>query len=77
MLESRLSFCRGVQDVVVKVILASICGSDMHPYAGRGVRLDDGIIFGHEFVGEVVDVGSEVHRPIAHAHARRILHTHM
>ncbi|KAK9834732.1 hypothetical protein WJX74_008783 [Apatococcus lobatus] len=47
-------------DIVVKVKLASICGSDMHPYAGRGVQLDAGIIFGHEFVGEVVDVGSEV-----------------
>lgn len=49
-----------LQDVVVRVKLASICGSDMHPYAGRGVQLDDGIIFGHEFVGEVVDAGSEV-----------------
>lgn len=50
-----------MQDVIVKVALASICGSDMHPYAGRGVQLDEGIIFGHEFVGEVVDVGPEVH----------------
>ncbi len=44
----------------MEVKLASICGSDMHPYSGRGVLLDDGIIFGHEFVGVVVAAGSEV-----------------
>ena len=49
-----------VQDVIVKVTLASICGSDMHPYAGRGVALDHGITFGHEYTGVIVETGSEV-----------------
>ena len=41
-------------------LACSICGSDMHPYAGRGVPLDSGITFGHEFTGQVVAAGSEV-----------------
>ena len=56
-----------MQDIVVQIQVASICGSDMHPYAGRGVRLDDGIIFGHEFVGIVCAVGDQVTNQ---AHAR-------
>jgi threonine dehydrogenase-like Zn-dependent dehydrogenase len=47
-------------DVVVKVTMASICGSDLHPYAGRGARLDDGTTFGHEYAGVVVATGPEV-----------------
>ena len=49
-----------MQDVIVKVTLASICGSDMHPYAGRGVALDHGITFGHEYTGVIVETGPEV-----------------
>lgn len=40
--------------------MSSICGSDMHPYAGRGVVLDNGITFGHEYTGVIVAVGDEV-----------------
>ena len=40
--------------------MSSICGSDMHPYAGRGVVLDSGITFGHEYTGVIVAVGDEV-----------------
>ena len=48
------------QDAIVKVGLSSICGSDMHPYAGRGVQLDHGITFGHEFMGTVAKIGDQV-----------------
>jgi len=40
--------------------MSSICGSDMHPYAGRGVALDQGITFGHEYTGVIVAVGDDV-----------------
>lgn len=44
----------------MKVTMSSICGSDMHPYAGRGVALDSGVTFGHEYTGVIVAVGDEV-----------------
>jgi len=47
-------------DVVVKVELAAICGSDLHPYRGHEVGLDQGTVMGHEFLGEVVAVGRGV-----------------
>ena len=51
--------------------MSSICGSDMHPYAGRGVVLDDGITFGHEYTGVIVAVGDEVSQ--CHAQSYPIL----
>jgi alcohol dehydrogenase len=46
-------------DAVVAVRRAGLCGSDLHPWAGRErVRL--GVVPGHEAVGEVVAVGSAV-----------------
>jgi threonine dehydrogenase-like Zn-dependent dehydrogenase len=47
-------------DVVVRVECAGICGSDLHVYHGRETGLDLGTVMGHEFVGEVVEAGSEV-----------------
>ena len=47
-------------DVIVRVEMAGICGSDLHPYRGNEVGLDAGTILGHEFLGEVVATGSEV-----------------
>ena len=47
-------------DAIVKVWLAGLCGSDLHPYFGREAGLDVGTAMGHEFVGEVVQLGSEV-----------------
>ncbi len=46
-------------DVIVAVHRAGICGSDLHPYLGRESTAP-GTIPGHEFVGEVVAVGSRV-----------------
>lgn len=48
------------RDVVVAVELSAICGSDLHPYRGAEQGLDVGTIFGHEFLGRVVQVGADV-----------------
>lgn len=47
-------------DVIIKVSACAICGSDLHPYFEREKGLDHGCTMGHEFVGEVVEVGKEV-----------------
>lgn len=47
-------------DALVRVHLAAICGSDLHPYLGREKGLDVGTVMGHEFLGEVVEVGAAV-----------------
>lgn len=47
-------------DAVIKVTTAAICGSDLHLYHGRVPGMRPGSVMGHEFVGEIVDVGSEV-----------------
>lgn len=53
----------GERDLLVQVEAAAICGTDIHiydwtPYAQE--RVNPPMIFGHEFCGEVVDVGSQV-----------------
>ena len=45
---------------IVRVDLAGLCGSDLHPFFGRETGLDPGTVMGHEFVGRVVEVGSAV-----------------
>lgn len=47
-------------DVVLKITATAICGSDLHLYRGKMPELKDGDILGHEFMGVVVDAGSEV-----------------
>ncbi len=47
-------------DAIVKVHLAGLCGSDLHPFFGREVGIDPGTVMGHEFVGVVTAVGSSV-----------------
>lgn len=49
-------------DVLVQVQLAAICGSDLHVWHGREIGLDPGTVMGHEFVGEVVEMGPAVSR---------------
>lgn len=49
-------------DAIVRVRAAGICGSDLHPYFGRERGLDPGTVMGHEFLGEVVEVGTDVRR---------------
>lgn len=48
------------QDAIVRVTLASICSSDIHIKHGAVPRAVKGITVGHEMVGVVEEVGSEV-----------------
>jgi threonine dehydrogenase-like Zn-dependent dehydrogenase len=50
------------RDAIVKVTLTAICGSDLHLYNGLIPTMESGDILGHEFMGEIVAVGSEVKR---------------
>ncbi len=47
-------------DVVIRVTLAAICGSDLHLYHGRIPGLVPGYVLGHEYVGVVQEVGPQV-----------------
>lgn len=46
-------------DVIVRVTASSICGSDVHFWKGHLPSIPD-FILGHEFVGEIIEVGSQV-----------------
>jgi len=48
------------QDAIVRVLRSCICGSDLHLYHGLVPDTRVGMTFGHEFIGEIVEVGSEV-----------------
>jgi threonine dehydrogenase-like Zn-dependent dehydrogenase len=48
------------RDAIVKITSTAICGSDLHLYNGYIPTMEKGDILGHEFMGEVVEVGSEV-----------------
>ena len=47
------------RDAIVKVTSCAICGSDLHLYDHFMPGMEKGDIMGHEFMGEVVDVGAE------------------
>jgi threonine dehydrogenase-like Zn-dependent dehydrogenase len=47
------------RDAIVKITLTAICGSDLHLLDGFIPTMKRGDILGHEFMGEVVDVGPE------------------
>lgn len=49
------------QDAIVRVQASGICGSDLHIYHGR-VPVEQGFTIGHEYVGTVEQVGSDVER---------------
>jgi threonine dehydrogenase-like Zn-dependent dehydrogenase len=48
------------RDAILKITSTAICGSDLHIYGGYIPTVQPGDIIGHEFMGEVVDVGSGV-----------------
>jgi threonine dehydrogenase-like Zn-dependent dehydrogenase len=48
------------RDAIVKITSTAICGSDVHLYDGYIPTMMQGDILGHEFMGEVVEVGSAV-----------------
>lgn len=47
-------------DIIIKVTSTAICGSDLHLFAGLVPTMKKGDILGHEFMGEVVDLGKDV-----------------
>jgi len=53
----------GINDVKIRVLLTGICGTDVHIYewddwASKTISVP--LVIGHEFVGEIVAVGSNV-----------------
>ncbi|MFM2303767.1 MAG: hypothetical protein RLZZ135_1177 [Cyanobacteriota bacterium] len=48
------------RDAIVKITSTAICGSDLHLYNGYNPTMKQGDILGHEFMGEVVALGSGV-----------------
>ena len=47
------------RDAIIEITSTAICGSDLHIYDGYIPTMQSGDILGHEFMGRVVDVGSE------------------
>src|SRR5688500_17014793 len=60
-------------DVIVRVSLTAICGTDLHLYDGVVPTMMHGDVLGHEFMGEVVEIGAEVKNVSAGAHRLRTL----
>ncbi len=50
------------RDVIIKVTSCAICGSDLHLMDGQMPTMESGDVLGHEFMGEVVEVGSPNHK---------------
>ncbi len=49
------------RDVILKVSSCAICGSDLHLMDGQMPTMESGDVLGHEFMGEVVEVGAPGH----------------
>jgi 2-desacetyl-2-hydroxyethyl bacteriochlorophyllide A dehydrogenase len=49
----------GPKDLVIKVVAAGICGTDLH-FRNMGPRFDKPMALGHEFAGEVIEIGEQV-----------------
>ena len=48
------------RDAIVRVTSTAICGSDLHLYDGLVPQMEKGDVLGHEFMGEVVEVGPAI-----------------
>src|SRR5690349_24054006 len=48
------------RDAIVRVTSTAICGSDLHLYNGFVPSMQTGDVLGHEFMGEIVEVGKGV-----------------
>jgi len=48
------------RDAIVRVTSTAICGSDLHLYNGFMPSMQSGDVLGHEFMGEVMEVGARV-----------------
>jgi threonine dehydrogenase-like Zn-dependent dehydrogenase len=47
-------------DALLKVTSTAICGSDLHLFDGMNLTMKKGDILGHEFMGEIVEIGKSV-----------------
>jgi len=47
------------RDAIVRITATAICGSDLHIYDGYIPTMEKGDVLGHEFMGEVVEVGRD------------------
>ena len=47
------------RDAILKITTTAICGSDLHLYDGVIMTMERGDVLGHEFMGEVVEVGKD------------------
>jgi len=50
----------GPDEVLIRVEACGICGTDIHLYLGETTYASPPVILGHEFAGEVVEVGDDV-----------------
>lgn len=48
------------RDAIIKVTSTAICGSDLHLLNGYVPTMEKGDVLGHEFMGEVIELGAEV-----------------
>lgn len=60
LIEKEMPKLQNDRDAIVKVTLSSICTSDLHIMRGAVPRAVPETVLGHEFVGEIVEVGSAV-----------------
>lgn len=60
MVERPMPVIKNAKDAIIKVTLSSICTSDLHIIHGFVPLAKNGVVLGHEFVGEVIEVGSDV-----------------
>ncbi|MCT2282452.1 alcohol dehydrogenase catalytic domain-containing protein, partial [Micromonospora chalcea] len=51
---------RNEQDAIIRVRKTATCGSDLHLLGGYIPFMERGDVLGHEFLGEVVEVGPQV-----------------
>jgi len=49
-------------EVLVKFHAVAICGSDLHAYKGMSKRRKPPLVMGHEFSGEIIEIGKKVKR---------------
>jgi threonine dehydrogenase-like Zn-dependent dehydrogenase len=50
------------RDAIIRVTSCAICGSDLHLFDGYMPGMQNGDVMGHEFMGEVVEVGRDVRK---------------
>jgi glutathione-independent formaldehyde dehydrogenase len=62
------------EDVVLEITSSAICGTDLHMYDGR-TGAEPGLVLGHEPLGIVREVGSDVH--LVQAGQRVVVPTHL